>query len=311
MAIYPLPSPHERLNVFFGDYFRKLRKIKEDVHGDSLIRIEKEFNRLGYRRADSSGVENILIVRLDLIGDMILTSGFIREVRKNFPKARITLICSPTTFPIVEFCPYVNEVFTFDKDSLEGNIVDAMEKVAVFCKDNIWQKKFSIAFSPRWFNDTLPELLIMWLSGARERIGYGTHPFHSWMGDPPSDVAAKDNFFLTKNVVTPKELVSDPERNFYLLASAGLKVKATHMELWYSAEDLQHARELLEDLPFSAKKILIGLSGSDLNKKYPVEKYLVALRELAEKDFVFVIIGGKTEVDDAAFLEKICRRKKF
>ena len=304
MAIYPLPPPHERLNVFFGEFFRELRKMKETVKGNYLKRIEEEFKRTGYREEDSSGVENILIVRLDFIGDMILTTGFIREVRANFPKARITLLCSPKTFSIVELCPYVNEVLSFDKDSLSGNIVDAMEKVAVFCKDNLWQKRFSIAFSPRWFSDTLSELLIMWLSGARERIGYGTYPFHSWKGDPPSDVATRDNFLLTKNIVTPKKLVSDPERNFYILAATDLKVDETHMELWYSAEDLQHARELLEDIPSSAKKVLIGLSGSDLNKKYPVEKFLVALKEIAKKNFVFVLIGGKSEVKAAAFLEK-------
>ena len=70
-----------------------------------------EFGRLGYR--DFAGVKNILIVRLDVIGDMILTSGFIREVRANFPQAKITLVVSPLVYPIVELCPYVDEILIF------------------------------------------------------------------------------------------------------------------------------------------------------------------------------------------------------
>ncbi len=171
MAIYLPPKPYERLNVFFGDLIREMRQAPPQDYGRFLIRAEEEFRRRGWRDTNPAGVENILIVRLDLIGDTIMTSGFIREVRANFPKARITLICSPTTLPIVELCPYVNEVLTLDKKSLFGSFVETFEKIAVFCRDNLWQKKFSVAFSPRWFSDTIIELLTVWLSGARERIG--------------------------------------------------------------------------------------------------------------------------------------------
>lgn len=171
MAIYENPPVHERLNVFFGEFFREMRKAPAQSYGQFLTRAEQEFKRQGYREK-VEGVENILIVRLDAIGDIILTSGFIREVRKNFPQAHITLIVTPLVVPMVEFCPYVNEVIALDRKPLFGNFVETLERIAVFCRDNLWRKKFSIAFSPRWDFDTLPALLTAWLSGARERIGY-------------------------------------------------------------------------------------------------------------------------------------------
>lgn len=76
------------------------------------------------------------------------------------------------------------------------------------------------------------------------------------------------------------------------------------MELFYGAADVQRAGELLGDIAPDCKKILLGIGAGDLNRKYPVEKYLVALNELAKKNFVFVITGGKAELDDAEFLEK-------
>ena len=249
------------------------------------------------------GVENILIFRFDAIGDMILTTGFIREVRKNFPKAHITLIAYSEVFAVIEICPYLNEVLSINRGFFGGNFLEVLERIAVFCRDNLWQKKFSIAFSPRWDSDTLPGLMLAWMSGARERIGYGAYPF-TRMGDPPPYITEQNNFFLTKKIVTPKEIMHDAAKDFYLLAAAGFKVNETHMELWYSAEDFQHTREILENIPSSTKKVLLGLGASETNRKYPVEMYLVALRELAKKDLVFVIVGGKSEINDANFIEQ-------
>ena len=243
-------------------------------------------------------------MRLDGIGDTILTSGFIREVRANFPRAHITLLVHSDVRPVVEFCPYVNEVLTLDRKLFNGNFVEVMERTAVFCRDNLWQKKFSIAFSPRWHNDTFPYLLTTWLSGARERIGYGSYPFDNWQGAPPPEVAAQDNFLLTKKIVTPKSIVHDADKNFYLLRAAGFKVKKTHMELWYSAEDFQRAKDLLEDIPPHCKKVLLGIGAREGSRQYPVERYLVALRELAAKDLCFVIVGGHGEIDAANFIEQ-------
>ena len=211
---------------------------------------------------------------------------------------------------VVELCPYVNEVLSLDRIFFYGNFIDVLERIAVFCRDNLWQKKFSIAFSPRWHNDTLLHIILAWMSGARERIGYGSYPFDSWQGAPPPQVAAQDNFFLTKKIVTPKSIVHDADKNFYLLKTAGFKVKKTHMELWYSAEDFQHAHELLEDVPPNCKKVMLGIGSREMNKKYPVEKYLVALRELAAKDLCFVIVGGRGELAEANFIEQNLPRGK-
>lgn len=149
MAIYPNPPAHERLNVFFGEFFREMRKAPPKTYGNFLLRAEEEFKRQGYREKNSAGVENILIVRIDLIGDMILTSGFIRELRKNFPQAHITLVVSPLVYPIVELCPYVNEVLTSDIDIFDGTFPELLEKIALLCRDKLWQKKFSLAISPQ------------------------------------------------------------------------------------------------------------------------------------------------------------------
>ena len=294
-------QPHEQLEKFFADLVPYLKANPAQIP-EMMSEAEREFKRAGYREEIPSTVKNILIVRLDAIGDMILTSGFIREVRANFPQARITLIASPLTFPLVELCPYVNEVLIFDRNKFVGNFTDVLEKLVVFCRENLWRKIFSIAFSPQWGSWNLPALLLCWLSGARERIGFGTYPYKNYFGEPSAEETAKDNFLLTKNIVVPQSIIPDLEKYLYLLTASGFEVAQDNVELFYGAEDFYRARALLKDI--SCKKVILGIGAGGASRKYPVEKYLVALKEIAKKDLVFVIVGGRDELNDANFIEK-------
>ena len=295
------------LEKFFADLIPYLKANPAQVSG-LLFEAEAEFERAGYREEISAGVENILIVRLDAIGDMILTSGFIREVRANFPKARITLVVASQTYPLVEFCPYVNEVLAFDAYKLGNDFPNVLENLVEFCKENLWRKHYSMAFSPQWGSDNLPALLLCWMSSARERIGYGVNPYSGWGFECSAEDAARDNFLLTKNIVSPRSVIAEIEKCFYLLEGASFKVNQNHAELFYGAADLIRARALLKGI--SRKKVLLGIGAGGGSRKYPVEKYLIALKELAKKNLVFVIVGGKAEFEDAAFIEKNLPRGK-
>lgn len=284
-----------------------MRKAPPEAYGAFLARAEEEFRLQGYRKKNSATVENILIVRMDAIGDMVMTSGFLREVRANFPHARITFVVAPHIYSMLEFCPYVNEVLSFASGSLGNNLIDTLEKIAVFCRDNLWQKKFSLALSPKPTENKgkFLALWMMWLSGARERIGYGIDIYHENPDKSPVQFSDLDNFLLTKNVVLPtREAFTYLEKIFYVLFASGLKINQTHLELFYGATDVQRAKELLEDIPPACKKVALGVGASDPAKVYPVEKLVVALNELLKKNLFFVIVGGKSEIDGANFVER-------
>ncbi|MBR3746841.1 MAG: glycosyltransferase family 9 protein, partial [Selenomonadaceae bacterium] len=155
-----------------------------------------------------------------------------------------------------------------------------------------------------WDSSNFSDLLMAWLSGARERIGYGMNPAMEWLGSLDAVAEARDTFLLTKNIISPRSAVSEAEKNFYVLETGGFKVEETHMELFFGEEDFLRARELLQSVPPNCKKVLLGIGSSGAGRQYPVGKYLVALKELAKKNLVFVIVGGQTELDDANFIEK-------
>ncbi len=295
------------MEKFFAEWLARLETEPEKL-SELLLAAEEEFVRAGYREKIFAGVENILIVRLDRIGDMFLTSGFLREVRANFPRARITLVCMPQVFSVVELCPYVNEVLTFDRNALSPEMPVMFEQIVTFCREKLWRRRFSMALLPQWGANNFPGLLMAWLSGARERIGYCHKPYISWVGEPAPAEMAIDNFLLTKNVVSPRSAVAEIQKYYYLLTAMGLPINQDNVELFYGAADFLRARELLRGV--AGKKVILGIGAGDPNRKYPAEKFLPALKVLAAKDLCFVIVGGQAELDDANFIEHNLPRGK-
>ena len=291
------------MEKFFAEWIDRLKGEPERL-AELLTEAEAEFVRAGYRKPVPFGVEEILIVRLDRIGDMFLTSGLLREVRANFPRARITLVCMPQVYSVAELCPYVNEILTFDRNALDPDIAIMTEQILTFCREKLWRRRFSMALLPQWGANNFPGLLMAWLSGARERIGYCHKPYISWVGEPAPTEMAIDNFLLTKNIVSPRTVVADLEKDFYVLTAMGLPINQDNIEPFYGAADYLRARALLKIIPSARKKVIVGIGAGDANRKYPAEKFLAAFKVLAAKNLCFVIVGGRDELDDANFIQE-------
>ncbi len=130
---------------------------------------------------DPAQIRNILLVRLDHIGDLLMTTPAIRALRKVYPTAGIHLLTKSSNREAVELNPYLDQIITFDspwtiargKKAGLGEILKTalrLRKAAYDC---------AIGFRP-----DLREALLIAATGADFRIGYGergggfcfTHP---------------------------------------------------------------------------------------------------------------------------------------
>ena len=269
--------------------------------------IEESFQKLGYRENSPGGMENILIVKLDNVGDFVLSSAAIREIRKNFPAANITLVVTRTVFPIAERCPYVNEILPFDMPFDVTNIDQLLQTVSVFCKNFLWRRRFDLALDLRYFSHgKFHNMCMCFLSGARERKGYllGMENYYKdehWLEKPNFS-----NYFLNRLYLHPKEIIHDAARSLFLISACGLKIENTELELWYDSEDKFKAKKLLENFLEKKLKIIVGLGASGYPRRYPVEKYLEAFKKILEKNnsAVFILLGGSFEEENAKILQE-------
>ena len=294
----------ERVKQFFTEEFTAIKATGQIEIREFFRRSELVFQNAGFRENNTHGVPSVLIMRTDVMGDYIITTGFIREVRRNFPGARITLVVNPIVKQIAEFCPYVNEILTYDYAYTTNSIAKIFEQALEFCAEKLWQRHFSVAFSPQWGSDNLETLMVVYLSGAKNRYGFGQFPGDSWIGKANESIAALDDFLLTKKIITPRSILSEADKNFYLLKALGYTVADTSMELWFDDGDEFAAKKMLAAGNAHGRKIILGLGAGGKNRKYPTDKWLVALSEIVKDDVTLIIVGGKSEVADAMAVAK-------
>jgi lipopolysaccharide heptosyltransferase II len=63
-------------------------------------------------------VRKLLVIRLDLLGDVALSLPAVRALRAGYPAAEIVFLVRPAAAPIAARCPAVDRVLTFDPDAL-------------------------------------------------------------------------------------------------------------------------------------------------------------------------------------------------
>lgn len=72
--------------------------------------------------AELSKLKKILIIRLSSLGDILLTTPFIRSIKNQFPEIKIDFILRKEYSDALKLNPYLNKVFTYsriEKDNLQ------------------------------------------------------------------------------------------------------------------------------------------------------------------------------------------------
>lgn len=62
------------------------------------------------RRIPIENIKKILIIKLAAIGDSILLIPALRTIKKNFPNAEISFICSEINYSVIKKIPYVDKI---------------------------------------------------------------------------------------------------------------------------------------------------------------------------------------------------------
>ncbi len=106
--------------------------------------------------------ENVLVVRTDRIGDVVLTLPMIPVLRSSFPRARISMLLRPYTMALVNGFEGLDEILTYD-DSAEGkNFFAALAELRA--------RRFDLVVVS---HPTFRIAVLSFLAGIRTRVGSG------------------------------------------------------------------------------------------------------------------------------------------
>ena len=263
------------------------------------------------QKIKKSDKHEILVTQMNGCGDLILVSGALRELRNNYPNSNITLICLNVWENMLTNCPYINKLIPCY--SRDDNLNVALATNIEFCFRNLWDTQYDMAINFHWGQVSILSSLLCWLSGAKERIGFAIDIEKRFFENnilPNKYFAANDNFndILTKALINPPEIIKEVNKKYWLLEQIGCTIKNKDLEVWLDKDNIQIANNLLNT---SNKKIIIGLGGSYMYKKYPVRKLFNVIQyidKINKKDNIFIFTGGLDEVNDATYLATKCNK---
>jgi len=234
---------------------------------------EPFFHLAGMRRRNTgslSQVKRALVVRLDEIGDVVMTTSFLRELRRNLPEAWITLVVKSQIYNLVELCPYVNEVLTYDW-KVKGRLVNLRRhgRALRLAWRHLWRHRFDLAILPRWDTDYYHGTFLLYFSGARWRVGYSENVI-----DRKKSLNGGFDRLLTFPL-NDNTLRHEVEHNLDVIRYLGGHVQDDRLELWMSKEDETFAERFLTKAGVKLDNLLVGLApGAGVPKRlWPIDRF--------------------------------------
>jgi len=111
----------------------------------------------------------ILIMKFRNIGDVLLTTPLIKNLKLNFPDARIDFALNRGTEAMLKHNPYINEVYVYERNKIKTLPLFSKIKEEIKYVKNIVKNRYDIVI-----NLTRGDRgsIIALLSGADKKIGY-------------------------------------------------------------------------------------------------------------------------------------------
>ncbi len=69
------------------------------------------------KNINKNNIKKILVVKLERIGDLILSLPALREIRNYFPESKVYMITTSYTKDILETSPYIDELLVYDRNA--------------------------------------------------------------------------------------------------------------------------------------------------------------------------------------------------
>jgi|TARA_Y100000310_G_scaffold136696_1_gene135554 ADP-heptose:LPS heptosyltransferase len=224
-------------------------------------------------------IKKILLIKNDHMGDMIILTGVFRELRKNFPDAKIVLISSNVSYPIIEHNKNIDEILIMDHG--KGFFKNIEKYPRIWRK--IKQEKFDIVIDLR--GDIVNIVFFMILTGIKSRLG-----FH--------------NSFFSKLLLTSSEkrdLFKHNIKNVTTMIEGGLNINLNDAfpEIMITEKDIEESNQFINKNDLD-KFICVCPDASLDSRIWSIKNFdeLIKYINLKYPAYKVIIVGITDRVDE-------------
>lgn len=230
-------------------------------------------------------MESIIVRMPNWVGDVVMATPILTDLRHAFPKASITAMCRYPICELLSVDDSIDELFCFQKPKNQFSKRD--ERRDIIAK--IQAGKFDVgillpnSFSSAW---------LFWQGNVKRRIGYSFFP---------------RNLLLTDKVPCPKKKMHQVDLYKELLHPLGLTHSKTAPRLFVTEKEVAISKELLYQRGYKYGAKLIGINpgaayGSA--KCWPLDRFRSLAMDLLKDDVYVVFFGDASQMD---LVKKICQ----
>jgi heptosyltransferase-2 len=246
---------------------------------------------------DPSRVRRVLVIRLDGIGDVVLNTPLLRELRLLFPQAKLTLVVLQGCLSLMETCPYVDRVLGYTaKTPRFGKRLWRVVRHLLYARRHFWAGDFDLAIVPRFDTDDDDVAYLAYFSRAKWRLAYAES------ATPRKRQLDRGKDALFTHILDSSGTKHEVERNLDVVRFLGARAPGSELELWATQEDYASVRRLLGAGGRRLEDLLIAVvpGAGQARKVWPWRRFSDVCSWLIDTYAAqIVLIGGEGDRDTA------------
>ncbi len=226
---------------------------------------------------DDSQVQRILLIQLDHLGDAAITLQVLPALARRFPAASIDVLAGAWTSELFAASPAVDRVYISRTNRFRNRGYGRWLPAMVRWGPTLHRHRYDVAIDVR---GDLPIALLLWLTGARHRIGWA---------------AAGGGFLLTDS---PDYVAGRPEieSRWALLACLGVardQSAPSNSGLQIDSAARRRAARILGDLSGQSRPcVVLHLGAGTDAKRWPITHWRTLIDALIDTERANVLLVG-------------------
>jgi lipopolysaccharide heptosyltransferase II len=231
----------------------------------------------------------VLCVRLDQLGDVLMTTPAIRALKESASGRRITLLTSSGGAAVARLVPEVDEVLVYDSPWMKATAPRRDTRPDFEMIERVRAASFdAAAIFTVYSQNPLPAAVLCYLAGIPLRLAHcRENPYQlltSWVPETEPESGVRH----------------EVRRQLDLVESVGARTANDRLSLRPTDEALRHVDAMLDRLRLGPDRrwAVIHPGASAPSRRYPPEGFAAAARQLVREDGCRVVFtGGPAEVD--------------
>jgi lipopolysaccharide heptosyltransferase II len=236
-------------------------------------------------------VARVLAVRLDALGDVLMTGPALRALKAGRPGRHLTLLTSPAGAAVAQLLPGVDDVMVYEAPWMKATPPrpDPLEDLAFAARLAGAGFEAAAVFTV-YSQNPLPAALLCYLAGIPRRLAH----------------CRENPYQLLTDWVVEREPAAgirhEVRRQLDLAAAVGCTVDDERMMLSVPAPAAARVEALLDELGLAPRGPWVALhpGASAPSRRYPAERFAAVVRGLADAGLGVVFTGSADEAELAA-----------